>query len=283
MRHYLSIILAAVIFGSSGVFIKTLGLPVSSLTFFRMAVPLTVVSALFLIRGKFPDVRDPSMLLASFLNAVRLFFYFAGYAYGNISTTVILLYTWPVFATFWSVLFLGERLSPQRLVLFAATFSGVILITLNQTLSMADHRFAGTVYILLSAFIYSMTIAIFKKESPRYTPLETLWFQNLLGSFAFLPFLMMHRPLPALWQTGLACSYGGLIGVLGFGLFFFGLRNVEASRASFLTYVEVVSGICFGMVFFHERLSWNIVIGGSLVLLSALALSRKEQNPPGDG
>jgi drug/metabolite transporter (DMT)-like permease len=65
---------------------------------------------------------------------------------------------------------------------------------------------------------------------------------------------------------------------LGFGLFFYGLRSVEASRASFLTYVEVVSGIFFGMVFFHERLSWNIVAGGSLVLLSALALSRKERN-----
>lgn len=276
MKPYLSIITAAIIFGSSGVFIKTLQLPVSTITFFRMVVPFALMSLVFLLRKKpFPSINDKPMLLASFLNAIRLFFYFAGYAYGNISTTVILLYTWPVFATLWSCLFLGEKLSLYRLGLFTTTFVGVTLITINQTLSLSNHRFTGAVFILLSAFIYSMTIVIFKKKSLRYDPLETLWFQNGLGSFLFFPFLVMNRPFPLLWQSGLASVYAGLIGVVGFGLFFFGLRHIDASRASFLTYVEVVSGIFFGVVFFHETLSWNIVAGGSLVLLSALALSRK--------
>ncbi|MBU1171719.1 MAG: DMT family transporter [Proteobacteria bacterium] len=276
MKHYLSIIMAAIIFGSSGVFIKTLDLPVSTITFFRMAVPFALMSLVFLFRKKtFPSINDKPMVLASCLNAIRLFFYFAGYAYGNISTTVILLYTWPVFATFWSCLFLGETLSLYRLGLFVTTFSGVALITLNQTLSLTNQKFIGAVFILLSAFIYSMTIVIFKKKSLRYDPLETLWFQNCIGSFAFFPFVVINRPFPLVWQSGLAVTYAFLIGVVGFGLFFSGLQKIDASRASFLTYVEVVSGIIFGVVFFNETLSWNIIAGGSLVLLSALALSRK--------
>ncbi len=276
MAHYLSIITAAVIFGSSGVFIKTAGLPATSMAFFRMVVPFVLMSLFFLFRRKpFPSMKDRFMLLGSLLNAVRLFFYFAGYAYGNISTTVILLYTWPVFATFWSCLFLGERLSLSRLVLFAATLAGVALITLGQVRSLSDQGVTGVVFILLAAFVYSMTIVIFKKKSLAYDPFETLWFQNMIGVFAFLPFFLMNRPWPMPWQGGIAAAYGGLVGVLGFGLFFTGLRKIEASRASFLTYIEVVSGIFFGVVFFHERLSWNIAVGGSLVLLSALTLSRK--------
>lgn len=276
MRHYISIIAAAIIFGSSGVFIKTVHLPVTTLAFIRMVVPFVLMSLFFLFREKkFPRFNDKFMVMGSFLNAIRLFFYFAGYAYGNISTTVILLYTWPVFATLWSCLFLGEKLSLYRLVFFVTSFSGVALIAMNQTLSLSNQGFNGVMFILLSAFVYSMTIVIFKKRSLRYDPLETLWFQNCFGTFAFLPFLIMNRPLPMLWQSGLASLYGCLVGVVGFGLFFSGLRKIEASRASFLTYIEVLSGICFGVVFFNERLSWNIIVGGSLVLFSALALSRK--------
>ncbi|GAB6094483.1 DMT family transporter [Desulfatiferula olefinivorans] len=275
MNPYLAIVTAAVIFGSSGVFIKTLALPVSTLTFFRMAVPFTAVTVFFALRKKpFPSLKDPTMLLASLLNAARLFFYFAGYAYGTISTTVILLFTWPVFAAFFSRLFLGERLTLRRLVLFGTTVAGVVLITVNQILNLPGRRFAGSVFILASALIYSLTIVMFKKRSTVYDPLETLWFQNGFGTFAFLPFLFFNRPVPLPWQVGMASIYAALIGVLGFGLFFFGLRRIEASSASFLTYIELVSGVAFGVILFHEELSFAVLAGGSLILGSALALTR---------
>lgn len=284
MTPYLYIVVAAVIFGSSGVFIKSAGLPATSMALIRMAVPFVLMTAVFLVRRKrFPSFRDRFMLLASVLNAVRLFFYFAGYARGQISTTVILLYTWPVFAAAWSFLFLGERLSRRHLFLFTVAFAGVGLITLDKTFSLSDQRFSGVLFILLSAFVYSMTIVIFKKKSGSYDPFETLWFQNMVGVFAFLPFFITTRPWPMVWQGGLATVYGGLVGVLGFGLFFAGLRRVEASRASFLTYIEVVSGIFFGVVFFKERLSMQVVAGGSLVLLAALALGRADRRGETDG
>lgn len=274
MNPYLSIITAAIIFGSSGYFIKTVDLPVATITFFRMAVPFSVISMMCVLRGKpFPSLSDKLMLLASLLNGLRVFFYFAGYTFGTISTTVILLYMWPVFATCWSVLFLGERLTRYRLVFFSLAAFGVVLINLNKAMSLSDHHLKGVVFILLSALIYSLTIVMFKKRSQQYDPLEIIWFQNGVGALVFLPFLLFIRPLPLVWQTGMAFTYALLIGVIGFGLFFYGLKAIDASRASFLTYIEVVSGIIFGVFCFHERLTWNIVLGGVLVVLSALAFS----------
>lgn len=275
MKYYLFIITAAIIFGSSGVLVKIVDLPVSSITFFRMCVPFLLMSALFLIKSTpFPSLKDRYMILASLLNAARMFFFFAGYTYGNISTTVILLYTWPVFTTIWSAMFLGEHITLRRIVFFLATLTGVALININQTLSLSDSGFTGMVCILISAFLYSMTIVIFKSKSTTYTPWQTVWFQNLLGTFIFLPLIFINHPRPEIWQAGLASTYAILIGVVGFGLFFYGLRKIDASRASFLTYIEVVSGILFGVAFFNEVLSWNVIIGGLLVVLSAIALSR---------
>lgn len=284
MSSYLYIVAAAVIFGSSGVFIKSAGLPPTSMALIRMAVPFVLMTGFFLVRRKrFPSFRDKFMLLASLLNALRLFFYFAGFARSQISTTVILLYTWPVFAAFWSFVFLKERLSLRQLGLFATAIAGVGLITLDRSLNLSGQRLSGVLFILLSALVYSVTIVIFKKKSGCYDPLETLWFQNMVGFFAFLPFFVTTRPWPMAWQGSLGVAYGVLVGVLGFGLFFAGLRRVEASRASFLTYIEVVSGIGFGMVFFGERLSVHVAVGGSLVLLSALALGRTGRKRETDG
>ena len=47
MRHSLSIIVAAIIFGSSGVFVKTAHLPVASLAFLRMVVFFVLMSLVF--------------------------------------------------------------------------------------------------------------------------------------------------------------------------------------------------------------------------------------------
>lgn len=274
MNPYLSILTAAIIFGSSGFFIKTVNLPVSTITLFRMAVPFVFISLYFLFRKKrFPSLTDSLMLVASVLNAVRLFFYFAGYTFGNISTTVILLYTWPVFATVWSVLFMKETLTLYRVVFFVMAIMGLALINMNTVFSLSDQHLLGVVCILLSALIYSMTIVMFKKRTSQYDPLEIVWFQNGIGALVFLPFLFTNRPLPFLWQSGLAGTYAFLIGVLGFSLFFYGLGKIEASKASFLTYIEVVSAVAFGVFVFDERLTWNIVLGGGLILFSSLAFS----------
>lgn len=274
MKSYLSILMAAVIFGSSGFFIKTVHLPVSTITFFRMAIPFGMISLFFLFRKKaFPSFTDALMLVASILNAVRLFFYFAGYTFGTISTTVILLYTWPVFATLWSVIFMGESLTLYRMVFFLGAVLGVGLINLTMVLSLADQHMIGVMCILLSSLIYSMTIVMFKKRSLEYDPLQIVWFQNGVGALVFLPFVLINRPFPLVWQSSLAGSYAFLIGVIGFSMFFFGLKNIDASKASFLTYIEVVSAVAFGVLVFDEQLTWNVLVGGSLVLLSSLAFS----------
>lgn len=274
MKPYATILTAAIIFGSSGFFIKTVNLPVSTITFFRMAVPFVFISLYFLFRKKsFPSFTDSLMFLASVLNAIRLFFYFAGYTFGNISTTVILLYTWPVFATLWSVMFIKETLTLYRVSFFFTAVLGVGLINMNTVFSLSDEHMLGVVCILLSALIYSMTIVMFKKRSSRYDPLEIVWFQNGIGALVFIPFLLINRPFPFFWQIGLAGTYAFLIGVLGFSLFFYGLGKIDASKASFLTYIEVVSAVAFGVFVFDEHLTWNIILGGGLVLFSSLAFS----------
>jgi drug/metabolite transporter (DMT)-like permease len=69
MIHYLTVIAAAAIFGSSGAFIKAAALPVTSITFLRMVVPFAVTTFVLIRRETpFPKIRDTFMIGASALD-----------------------------------------------------------------------------------------------------------------------------------------------------------------------------------------------------------------------
>lgn len=193
---YIEVVFAALIFGSSGVFIKYLALPLPVITFFRLAVPTLALALFFLVRRHSPfhgNIRI--LLLASLLNALRMFLYFTGYTYSPISVAVILLYTWPLFVTILSALFLRETIPRRNIILIPFTLVGVVLIFWGKPFSLADMNAVGMLAMVGSALVYSTTVIIFKNESEKHTRLEIVFYQNALGALLFAPALAFF-PLP---------------------------------------------------------------------------------------
>ncbi|MFW6100288.1 MAG: hypothetical protein ACOC90_02795 [Bacteroidota bacterium] len=67
---------------------------------------------------------------------------------------------------------------------------GIVLIYSGKRIDLNNQVFLGMSAMLLSAALYSTTVIIFKKESVRYTKLQIVFFQNLVG--AFLRFLQVR-------------------------------------------------------------------------------------------
>ena len=80
--------------------------------------------------------------------------------------------------------------------------------------------------------------------------------------------------MPTLVQTGIGIGYGAVIGLLGFLFFFSALKKINASTASHLAYFEVVGAVLFGVILFHETLTWNVVVGGLLIICSIAFLKK---------
>jgi drug/metabolite transporter (DMT)-like permease len=111
-----------------------------------------------------------------------------------------------------------------------------------------------------------------------------LFYQNLLGTVllavpAFLTFESM-----TLSQAGLLLTYGLVIGVLSFSLYFKALRHIKLSSAAPLIYVEVVSALVFGIVLFQEEFSLFNGLGATLILfgvaLVGLAQATQKSREP---
>ncbi|MFP4605037.1 MAG: DMT family transporter, partial [Bacteroidales bacterium] len=167
---YLKIILAAVIWGSSGVFIKYLNLHPFVITFFRVGIPVLFIG----VFTNWKDLRiirltSRLLILASFLNVIRLVFYFIGFLNAPIGNAIIILYTWPIFAVLLSRLYLVEPLPLRNLLLLFLAFSGIVLVHLDKEISLSNEEFAGTMSMLVSSLFYAITVVIFKKESPSHS------------------------------------------------------------------------------------------------------------------
>jgi len=273
---YFKIIAAAVIFGSSGAFVKYLTLPVGVITFFRMAIPAVLLYLYFVItRHRIPWRGSSVMLVASLLNALRLYFYFMGYTYTTIGKAVILLYTWPIFAMLFGMIILKEKINTRKLVLMLTAFSGVVLIYNGKDAGMKSDEYLGLAAITFSAMIYSITVVLFKKESVRFSSWETVFFQNLLGTFIYFPFLFLVDYQMQVNQALAVATYGLLIGLAGFGLFFSSLQDLKASTVSFLNYIEVVSAITLGIIFFNEKPTMEMFMGGALIIAAATLVQKE--------
>ena len=275
------VVFAALIWGTSGVFVKYFRLPPTIISFYRMAIPTVILVIYFIIKKNSIFKKDNKIILiASLLTTLRMFLYFVAYTFTSIGNAVIILYTWPIFVTLYSIIFFKEKLTIKTSLALLFAFTGIILIYLNKEFSFQSNDFIGMTAMMGSSAIYALSMIIFKSVSHKYERLEITFFQNVMGAIIFLPFLFFVRPLPEIEQYPLIIFYSVLIGVVAFTLFFSALKKIKASLASNLAYLEILSAIFFGILLFNEKLTWNMVTGGLIIISSVFILRSEVKEEP---
>lgn len=273
-KAFWAVLIAATIAGISGVFIKSMQINPVSQAWLRMATP-TLLTAIWLTATGVPLLQGnwPRMLLVSVLGTVRTVLFFMAYTYATIGNAVIIFYTFPIFSAIFSYLMLREQISRRQIMLLALAFTGILLAFSNQPFSLANQDILGMLAALGSAAIYALTVVLFKSESNNYSLPQLLFYQNAAGLFLLAPFFQFKQ---AIWSDyGIGISYGLLIGIVAFYLFFFGLKKLKAATASALMYMEVVSALTLSVIFYDEQFSAEMLLGALLIVSSSLLLKQK--------
>jgi len=272
-KAYLAILTGAAIGGTGGLFIKGMSIPATSIACIRMMVPCLLLGAWMWYGGiRFFRGNYKVMLGGSMINAVRMYLFLAAFIYTSIGNAVIVFYTWPIFGTLLGATLLKEHITRRQIALLGLAFVGIIIAYSNQEFSFGNHDFIGMTAAISSAFLYALTVIIFKTETPNYTRNEIIFYQNVVGAFVFIPFFIFNKPTPTGIDMTLGIFYGLTVGIIAYNFFFFGLKYLDASRASMLTYVEVVSAVLLGYLVLGEVLSWNMIVGGGCIILSTILL-----------
>jgi drug/metabolite transporter (DMT)-like permease len=264
---YLEVIIAAIIFGTAGIFVKIIDLPPTTITFFRVAAPTIILFVYFILKHKnIFKTATKMVIFISLLNAARMYLWLFAYLHTSVGNAVIILYTWPVFTVLFGPVIIKEKLTRHKLLLTLIAFIGIIIIFSNKEISFENKDFIGMLAMLVSAMLSAITTLLFKPQSKHFSKQQLVFFQNVAGAVIFLPFLFINRPFPTISQAALSIVYSALIGLVAFLLWFSALKKIKASTLAIISYTEVVSAIVLGVLILGEAVTPNMVIGGGIIL-----------------
>jgi drug/metabolite transporter (DMT)-like permease len=141
--------------------------------------------------------------------------------------------------------------------------------------SFSDQHFRGIIAGILSGLTYAMLIIIGRFLAQRFSPLIITVFQNLVVVTILLPFI---KDIP--FEIGGYFLLLGLIHSTAAPLLYVrGLREVKASKAAVLGYLEPVSAMVLAMIVLREFPGIGSLLGGALIILSGyLIIKRREKS-----
>ena len=165
-----------------------------------------------------------------------------------------------------------SSLTPAKIFGSMIGLAGLIVIFWKKD-AMDTDSYYGLIAVLVSTFIHTISAVWVKHINATISPLATTSGALLYASPVFiLTWILVDGSWPSLMPVKAiaAILYLGIIGsVIGFVLYFFVLKNLDASRVALITLVTPVTALLLGNTLNGEPLTRQILTG-TLLILSGL-------------
>lgn len=285
MKGKIKIIVAMLIYGSIGVFVKNINLPPTEIAFLRAVIgSLFLVSAGSFIKKeysiKFLKENIVLLGLSGSLLGINWVLLFKAFEYISVSNAILVYYLAPVFVIILSPIILKERLNIVKLFCVILAMIGLFLI-INvdfSTLQNPGDYIKGIIYSLLAAVFYSSVILMNKKIKD-LSGFETTVVQLLFSVIILLPIIFYNGSINIVKLNHSSVIFILILGVLHTGiaylLYFSSMKELEAQTIAIFCYIDPISALFFASIFLGESMSVNEIIGGILILGSTF-LSEEE-------
>ena len=286
MKKYapLLILTAATMWGSMGLFTRTLtalGYTPFQLVFSRACVTSLCLIIYFLIfdREKLKiKLKDFWIFLSASIVSVVFFNYCYMNAIntGSVSIAATLLYTSPIFVMIISAILFKEKITGIKIIALIMSFTGCILVSgiLSSGNLLSPKALA---FGIGSGFTYGMYSIFTKIALKKYSPLAFTAYTFLISAIISLPLSapaeMIHTTTQKSTNLPLLLLFALITNVIPYTCFTTGLKHMEAGKANITATVEPVIATVFGVLVFHETLTFFSVTGICLVLSSAILLN----------
>jgi drug/metabolite transporter (DMT)-like permease len=180
----------------------------------------------------------------------------------------------PIFTGIFAMKLLGERgLNSIRIFAIVLGIIG-LFVMLDTGLQFHPDTGYGILGVLMSSIFYSLSMVMVKKINADIETHSTLGGGLIVAALLFIiTWNLFDAEIPTTIpaRSGFSIIYLSIIGsVLGFYLFYYVLKRVEATRVSLITLMTPVCALLLGNWFNNEPLSLEIITGSGLILLGLL-------------
>ncbi len=262
-------------FGSYGIWSKILG-PTFGIFFqgwVRSAIVLVILLpiAYFTNNLRKIDKEDYAWLLTTVIfgafTQVPLYYAYVHSGIGISSVIFFAVFLLTSYVISW--FFLHERVTTVKIVAF---FLALIGLALPFSFSLKEFSLIALLAAGLNGIASGGEVTTSKKTTSKYSSMQVtilVWLGTLVTHLP-LSLLTHEKQLPISFNgPWLAMFAYAITGIIGFTIVVEGFKYIEGSVGSLIGLMEIVFGILFGILFFHEHLTLSILFGASIILVAA--------------
>lgn len=276
----LSILLLATLFiSTSGVLGRYITMPAEAIILCRAFL----ASIFIFIYCKFKKVdfivksrNDKiSFIISGFLMGAHWVTYFYALKLSNVALGMLSLYTFPVITAFLEPLFSKQKISVIHIFLAILVLLGVYILV--PEFSLENNQLQGVLLGILSAFFYAFRNLMVKKEVKKYNGSMLMFYQMVIVTVLLIPTLFFSDFSNTINQLPLLILVALLTTAIGHTLMVNSLKHFSATTTSIISSVQPIFGIIIAYLFVNEIPSFNVFIGGSLILLTVVIESLRSK------
>ena len=271
-------VLSAASFCMMTVFVKLAGydLPTIQIVFVRGLFTL-IITGFFLYRDKIdPFGNNRKLLIArGITGTIALFLVYESIKRFPLSEATVIQYLYPLFTAIIASVLISEVISKRIVISLLCGFFGVYALLGFPLLSGNSLELESLVIAISGSFLTGLAYVLVRKSTKMNEhPLVIMFYFPLFTVPACLPFLFSNWESPSL----ITWFYLLLIGIFTqFGQLFltYGYKELPATKAAPISYIQVLFAAVIGILFFDEYINLNFIIGSILVLFSIIMVMSK--------
>ncbi|MBQ1483949.1 MAG: EamA family transporter [Eubacterium sp.] len=290
LKSALLVMLAGILWGSTGVFVRPLegkGLGSTDIVFLKLLITAIIMAAVLLIKDRKLfriRLKDLWCFVGTGIFSIVFFSvcYYKTIAVSSMSISAILLYTAPAFVILLSALLFKERLTKRRILALALAFTGLVFVT--GVLGGGDRLTFGVLLTGLGSGLGYGLYSIFGRYALErgYDPLTINFYTFLLAAISSglisSPGRVLAMMTGSAGNLALSVAFAVIVSVMPFLVYTIGLKNLENGQAAIIASIEPVVATLLGIIFFREKMTVSILTGSVLVLAGILVSNLPARN-----
>ncbi|MBY0588687.1 DMT family transporter [bacterium] len=272
------ILAAAILWSTSGAFVKFLDMPAGAIAMDRTLVATLFLAAYFASARRLPTFH-PVMIVMMICFSMMNYTFVASLTLTSSANSVFLQYTSPLWIALGGLAFLGEPLDRKSLVAVSGSLIGVVIIVATNRQVSAGEQW-GMILGLTSGIFYAgaaLSLRFLRDHDPRWLAFlnhlgagTSLLIVNMIGvSQGWISPEVFYLPTEPT-RLAVLIAFGILQMGLPYVLFARGLSVVPAKEAGILTLIEPVLNPIWAFLIARDLPTSGTLVGGAILLTSLL-------------
>lgn len=270
---------AVLLFGFAGLFGKWVDLPAALIVFGRVFFATFFLLLYLLFKKKSFRLVATSDYLTLFLAGALLAFHWFTFFYAiqisSVAIGILGVSTFSIFSALLEALFFKEKFCYKNLIPAFLSVIGIYIIL--PEFSFENEITQGLFWAIISGLAFALISFLNRKQVQNYSGSIVAFYQDISATLVLIPVLFFVDFTFSAINIGQLIILGGIFTAVAHTVFITGLSTIKVHQASVIANMEPVYGIVFAFFLLNESPSWNVLLGGAIIVGMAfwVSLSKK--------